>query len=116
MKKDKILFDKDRGLGNQRSSYQTKSSQSTDLTKKEDANNSICSIYGQLLNYFAGHGFRTNHKRQIVNPLLQQIQNDLDVIVIPLSFFKHDRQLWIWILQTSATNLEIHLRVVLGEL
>ena len=108
------MFDEDRGLVNQRST-QTKSSQPTALIKKEDANNPICKICEKLLMYFAVNGFKIKLDRKLYNFLLQQIQNGLDVIVIPLSFFKHDRQLWIWILQTSATNLEIHLKVVLGE-
>ena len=66
--------------------------------------------------YFAVNGFKNKLNRKSFNILLQQIQNGLNLIVILISFFKHDRQLWIWILQTSATNLEIHLRIVLGNL
>ena len=88
MEKDKVLFE-DRGLGNQRST-QTKSSHSTDLTKKGDTNNSICKICEKLLKYFAVNGFKNKHNRKLFNILLQQIQDSLDVIVIPLSFFKHD--------------------------
>jgi|tagenome__1003787_1003787.scaffolds.fasta_scaffold20478167_2 hypothetical protein len=116
MKNEKILFDKDRGLPNQRSSYQTKSRISTNLTKKEDINNPICKTCEKLLTYFAVNGVTLNHKEQIVNSLLQQIQNDLGVIVIPLSFFKYDQQLKVWILQTSSDILEIHLKPVLEEL
>jgi hypothetical protein len=88
-KNNHFLFDEDRGVGNQRST-QTKSSRSTDLTKKEDANNSICKKCEKLLTYFVVNGYRLNRKGQVVNLLLQQIQTGLNVIVISLSFFKND--------------------------
>ena len=58
MEKDNILFDKDRGLVNRRSSNQTKSRKPTDLTKKEDVNNPICKICENLLKYFAVNGYK----------------------------------------------------------
>jgi hypothetical protein len=106
MKNEKILFDKDRVLPNQRSSYQTKSRISTNLTKKEDTNNYISNHQEKLSNYIAVNCFRLNHERQLVDSFSQQIKNGLNVIVIPCSFFKYDKQLWVWILQASDKILE----------
>jgi S-methylmethionine-dependent homocysteine/selenocysteine methylase len=117
MKKDKdFLFDEDRGQQNQRSSYQTKSRKSTNLTKKDDINNSISNQQEKLSNYISVNCFRLNQEKQLVNSFSQQIQNCLDVIVIPGSFFKYDKQLWVWILQASDNILEKYLRSILEEL
>jgi hypothetical protein len=40
----------------------------------------------------------------------------LDVVFIPLYFFRNDKQIWVWILQLLADILDIHLRGVLEEL
>src|SRR3982750_505748 len=78
--------------------------------------NSICTICENLLKYFAVNGYKLKYKNQIVNSLHQQTQNGLNVITIPVSFFKYDKQLWVWILKTSSDILEIHLKPVLEKL
>jgi hypothetical protein len=116
MGKDDILFDEDRDLVNQRST-QTKSSHSTNLSKKEDANNSIYKIKEQLANYISVNDCDLNCKRKIVNPILQQIKSGLDVIVISISFFKYNKQLWTWIKKNySCKETELCIRFALEEL
>jgi hypothetical protein len=115
MKKDKKILFEDRGLGNQRS-YQTKVNMSTNSTKKEDTNNSFCKIQKKLLDYFAVNEFTLNRKKEAVNPLFHQIQNDLNVIVIPIRFFKHDKQIQMWIINTPNKEREFHLIAVLEAL
>jgi len=73
-------------------------------------------IISQLLDYISVNGFKLSCKRLLLNFLLRQIENDLDVIVIPISFFKFDKQLLIWILQTPNETLQKYLRYALEEL
>ena len=85
MRKVKEILFEDWGLPNQQSN-QTKSSMSTNLTNKDDIDNSISPIQKKLLNYIAVNGFALTRNRELVNSILQQIQNGLDVIVIPFPF------------------------------
>ena len=62
MSKDNILFEEDRGHGNQRSD-QTKSSMSTVVVKKEDANNSIYKTQDEL--FSDQHSIEQRYRKQI---------------------------------------------------
>jgi hypothetical protein len=115
MKKDEVLFDEDRGHPNHRST-QTKSSISTTLKNEGDTNNSISKTQEELLSYFAANSFRLNKKRELVNPIQKQIENGLNFIVIPIRFFKHDKQIWMWIIKTPNKEKEFHIIAALEEL
>ncbi len=115
MRKVKEILFEDRGLPNQRSN-QTKSSMSTNLTNKDDTHNSISPIQKKLLNYIAVNGFALTRNRELVNPILQQIQNGLDVIVIPFPFFKYDKQIWVWLISASNKEKEFHIIAALEVL
>jgi hypothetical protein len=79
-------------------------------------NGNLKNIQNKIREYFAVNGFVLNHNRELINSICQQTKNGLDVIVIPLSFFKYDKQLWIWISESSDKTIENNLKLILVEL
>ena len=87
-----------------------------DTIKKKIFNiNDLDKGKNKLYNYFATNGFSLNRKREVANPILQQIQNCLNFIVISKQFFKHNKQIQNWIIKTSNKEREFHLIAALEE-
>ncbi len=120
--RNNLLFEELDGLGDRE--LQTKSSSltrydtiggqkeaTTILIEKDEVINPIYidhNIYERLSEYFAVNGLSLNHKRQLINPLQKQIQqsSSLGSLEIKASFFRYDKQLLHWILNTSNKELE----------